>query len=75
MVRMTQSFEMWLITHHKDIFHLVMFGHTEVISEEMVKEYIGWCKTDEGKQYLKGCSKYNSEHEGNIALDEALGGD
>ena len=38
-----------------------MFGHTELFTEEMQKEYIAWCKTDEGKQYLKGGSKYKGE--------------
>ena len=65
MVTMTQSFEIWLITYHKDIFHLVAFGHMELITEEMAKEYFEWCKTDEGKQYLKGGSKYDENHEGN----------
>jgi hypothetical protein len=27
----------------------------------MQKDYIEWCKTDEGKQYLKGGSKYKEE--------------
>ena len=27
-------------------------------TEEIENEYLTWCKTDEGKQYLKGGSKY-----------------
>ena len=72
MVTMTQSMEHWLFENHKDKFGSIMFGHLELFTEEMQKEYIEWCKTDEGKQYLKGGSKYNPEHKGNIALDEAL---
>lgn len=62
MVIMTQSFEHWLFKNHRDIFALIMFGHTELLTEEMMKDYIDWCKTDEGKQYLEGGSKYNPEH-------------
>ena len=29
----------------------------------MAKEYIEWCKTDEGKQYLKGGSKYKESED------------
>ena len=31
-----------------------MFGHVELFTEEMQKEYIAWCQTEEGKSYLKG---------------------
>lgn len=58
MVKLTQSLEHWLWENHKDIFHLVLLGHIELFTEEMQKEYIEWCETDEGKQYLKGGSKY-----------------
>lgn len=61
MVKLTQSLEHWLWENHKDIIHLIMFGHIELFTEEMQKEYIEWCKTDDGKQYLKGGSKYKEE--------------
>ncbi|MBR1833276.1 MAG: hypothetical protein IJ784_12740 [Ruminiclostridium sp.] len=38
-----------------------MFGHTELLTQEMYDEYLKWVQTDEGKQYLKGGSKYNPE--------------
>lgn len=38
-----------------------MFGHTELLTEEMYKEYLDWCQTDEGKKYLKGGSEYKEE--------------
>ena len=75
MVQMTQSFEHWLFKYHNDVFALILFGHVELLTDEMWSEYIEWCKTDEGEQYLRGGSKYNTEHKGNIALDEVLGGD
>ena len=43
---------------NKDILPLIMLRHIELFTEEMKKEYIAWCKTDDGKQYLKGGSKY-----------------
>jgi hypothetical protein len=58
MVRLTQSLEHWLWDNHRDIMGLIMLGHTELFTAEMQREYIEWCKTDEGKQYLKGGSKY-----------------
>lgn len=61
MVKLTQSMAHWLYENHKDIMHLIMFGHLELFTEEMAREYIEWCKTDEGKQYLKGGSKYREE--------------
>ena len=58
MVKLTQSLEHWLWENHKDKFPLILFGHTELFTEEMQEEYIAWCQTDEGKQYLEGGSKY-----------------
>lgn len=58
MVRLTQSLQHWLWENHRDIVALIMFGHTELFTEEMQREYIEWCKTDDGKKYLKGGSKY-----------------
>lgn len=58
MVKLTQSLKQWLWRNHKNIIHLIMLGHTELFTSEMKKEYIEWCKTDSGKQYLKGGIKY-----------------
>ncbi len=58
MVKLTQSLERWLYVNHHDKLGLIMFGHTELMTEEMFKEYIEWCKTPEGKSYLKGGSNY-----------------
>lgn len=58
MVKLTQSLQRWLLENHKDILTLIMFGHVELFTEEMQEEYIAWCQTDEGKQYLEGGSKY-----------------
>jgi hypothetical protein len=35
-----------------------MFGHTELLTDEMKKEYVEWCRTDEGKKYLEGGEEY-----------------
>ncbi len=73
MITLTQSLEHWLFEYYRDKLALILFGHLELFTDEMKKEYIEWCKTDEGKQYLKGGSKYNPEHKGNKALDEMVG--
>lgn len=61
MIKLTQSLTRWLLINHKDILHLIMFGHTELFTEDMQKEYFAWCQTDEGKQYLRGGSKYKED--------------
>ena len=69
MVKLTQSLEVWLWENHKEKLPLIMFGHVELFTEEMQKEYLEWCQTDEGRQYLKGGSKYNPEHKAHKALE------
>lgn len=59
MVMLTQSLKIWLFENHRDILPLIMFGHVELFTEEMQKEYLEWCKTDDGKQYSKGGSNTN----------------
>ena len=61
MITLTQSLQHWLWKNHKDIIGLIMFGHLELFTEDMQKEYLEWCRTEEGKQYLKGGSKYIEE--------------
>lgn len=61
MVKLTQSLNYWLFKNHADLLPLIMFGHIELFTEEMQKEYVVWCQTDEGKSYLKGGSNYKEE--------------
>lgn len=61
MVKMTQSFSAWCIKFHKDLYGPLMFGHTELLTRELYDEYLAWAQTDEGRQYLKGGSKYKEE--------------
>lgn len=61
MVKLTQSLKQWLFENHPDKLSLIMFGHAELLTEEMYKEYLDWCQTDEGKKYLKGGSEYKEE--------------
>ena len=58
MVYMTQSLSHWLTVNYPDILPLVMFGHLELITNDMYQEYLNWCITPEGKEYLEGGSKY-----------------
>lgn len=61
MVSMTQSLKHWLWENHREIMPLIMLGHVELFTEEMQKEYLTWCKTEEGKSYLKGGSNYKED--------------
>ena len=61
MVKFTQSMSHWLWNNHSDIYGLVLLGHTELITKEMYDEYIKWCQTEDGKQYLEGGTKYKDD--------------
>ena len=58
MVQLTQSLSHWLWENHKDKVALIIFGHTELFTEDMQQDYIKWCNTDEGKKWLKGGEHY-----------------
>ena len=58
MVQLTQSLSHWLWENHKDKVALIMFGHIELFTEDMQREYIKWCNTDEGKKWLQGVENY-----------------
>lgn len=70
---LTQSLEYWLFKYHREEMALILFGHLELFTEELQQEYLDWCLTNEGKRYLNGGDKYDPEHKGNKALNEALG--
>lgn len=61
MIKLTQSLNAWLFLNHPNVLPLITFGHAELLTEEMWEEYIEWCKTDEGKSYLKGGCNYKEE--------------
>ena len=62
MVRLTQSLAHWLWMKDPKLVPLITFGHVELFTTEMQREYIEWCQTDEGRQYLKGGSKYDEDY-------------
>jgi hypothetical protein len=63
MVKLTQSLQHWLWENHRDKIGLILLGHTELFTAEMQQQYLEWCKTEDGKQYLKGGSKYDENKE------------
>ena len=58
MIECTCSLRHWLFENYKEKLPLILFGHTEEMTDEMWEEYIEWCKTEDGKQYLEGGIKY-----------------
>ena len=54
MVKLTKSLQHWLFKNHPDLISSIMFGHVELFTEEMQKKYVKWCKTEDGKRYMKG---------------------
>ena len=69
MVLLTQSMYEWLWRYDKTLISLIMCGHVELFTEEMQQEYIAWCQTEEGKQYLKGGSEYDEEYAKEIGVE------
>lgn len=63
MIKLTQSLSKWLFDNHKDKLPLIMLGHAELFSKEMQQQYLEWCKTEEGKSYLKGGKNYKEDGE------------
>ena len=61
MVFITQSLSHFLYENYPQILPLVMLGKLELLTKKIQDQYIDWCKTDDGKQYLKGGSKYDNE--------------
>ena len=70
-LKLTQSMWEWLEREHPDKIALILLGHTELFTEKMARDYIKWCRTEEGRRYLKGGNEYDPEHPGNIACDRA----
>jgi hypothetical protein len=63
MIRLTQSLTHFLFVNYRDILVPLTFGHKELMTDEIYQEYMEWLETDEGKQYLKGGSKYREDLE------------
>ena len=62
MLQLTQSLHHFLwITDRKDLIALLTFGHIELFTDELQKEYLAWLNTDEGKSYLEGGENYNKD--------------
>lgn len=63
MVYLTQSMNEFFIRKEmaKEMV-LLTFGHTEVYTPELQKEYREWVQTEEGQAYLKGGEKYDAEY-------------
>lgn len=58
MVKLTCSLAHWLSRNYPEKIFIIKLGHTEEMTEDMTKEYLEWCKTDEAKEYFVGGSKY-----------------
>ena len=63
MVKLTQSLAYWLTKNHPDKVVLISFGHLDLFTDEMKKDYVEWCQTDEGKSYLQGGANYKEVEE------------
>ena len=53
MVTLSKSLHHWLFKNYPDKLVYTMFGHVEVLTEDIINEYTQWLSTDEGKKWLK----------------------
>ena len=51
MFELSPSLKHWLLENHPDKLTLIMFGHTEYMTDEMWDEYAEWIRTGEGMNY------------------------
>lgn len=59
MVKLTQSFYMFMWKKDREKLVLISSGHTELVTKELYNEYLEWCKTDEGEKHLVGGEEYD----------------
>lgn len=64
MVVLTQSMRVWLAEFHPELIVPIIFGHTELFTDELCREYVAWCQTEEGRRYLKGGDLYEEDPKG-----------
>lgn len=57
MIILTQSLLHFLEEFHRDLIIPLGMGHIELFTPEVAQEYLEWCATDDGKQYLQGGAK------------------
>lgn len=74
MVLLTQSLRKWLWDNHADKLPMILLGHVELMTHEMWEQYLAWCKTDDGRKYLKDGSEYRGD-EYNQKIEAAIVGD
>jgi len=59
MIKPTYSLTHWMIENgYQKELALLCFGHTEVFTDDMERRYVEWCKTEDGRSYLKGGKNY-----------------
>ena len=63
MVTLTQSLQRWLFINHPEKLSLILFGHVEEFTEDMQRKYLEWCRTEEGRSYLKGGANYKEDEQ------------
>lgn len=61
MVKFTRSLGFFLSNRYPKEFVLIGFGHLELFTDEMKREYLDWCITDEGRRYLNESGEVSNE--------------
>lgn len=59
MIELSPSLKHWLLENHPDKLTLIMFGHTEYMTDEMWDEYAEWIRTGEGMNYKENDNESN----------------
>ena len=63
MVTMTLSFKTWCLRYHREIYSLLMFGHVELLTDDMKKEYLEFLVTMTGKPLLYVPGNHDKNYE------------
>ena len=53
MVVLSQSLQHWLFENYPDKLVYIMLGHVEVLTSDIVNDYVKWLSTEEGKSWLE----------------------
>lgn len=59
MVKPTPSLTEWFTRNYPNLLGLVMLGHLELFTDDMRRDYLKWCQTEEAKPYLKERIKHD----------------
>lgn len=74
MISLTPSLVVWLKKYHKDLLPDAFLGNTEVLTNEMIRDYLEWCRSEEGHEVIHGSNQLCGEDRPTFVKIELLEG-